>query len=290
MKRKYYLIDTENVGDRWYKLIEKLGKKDRVISFYTQNHSKRMEECLFKQVHNHKILWLECAAGNNALDYQLIGVLSYLVAKHPKSAFCIYSNDKDYKNTVDFWQSQGVDISQKEFEVTKKKKSKKKKKKEEQEKSVKQDTQDKIVIDGIASIKERLCYKKLGDTQCIEEIARSVPISELVAWYHIYTAIFGQKKGRSLYLEFKSNAQMRERLSKYYNENKYLRGVNLVAVVLNQNGLDVKKAEEAYKIINSHSYKNLNDIKNKFDEKFGKKPPQIYYSKLKPFIKIISTI
>jgi len=34
--------------------------------------------------------------GNNALDYQLIGVLSYLIAKHPKALFCIYSNDKNY--------------------------------------------------------------------------------------------------------------------------------------------------------------------------------------------------
>lgn len=288
MKRKYYLIDTENVGDRWYKLIEKLQKKDRVISFYTQNHSKRMEKCLFKQVRNNKILWIECTAGSNALDYQLIGVLSYLIAKHPKSSFCIYSNDKDYKSTVDFWQSQGVDISQKEFEVTKNKKSKQKK--TEQNKVEKQEIQDKVIIDGIASIKERLCHGKLKETQCIEEIAKSIPTSELVTWYHVYTAIFGQKNGRNLYLEFKSNAQMREKLSKYYNENKYLRGVNFVAVILNQSGLDVKKAEEAYKIIKSHSHKDLNNIKNKFDEKFGKKPPQIYYSKLKPFIKIISTI
>lgn len=279
------------MGDRWYKLIEKLGKRDRVISFYTQNHSKRMEECLFKQVHNHKVLWIECATGNNALDYQLIGVLSYLVAKHPKSSFCIYSNDKDYKNTVDFWRSHGVDISQKEFEIIQKKKSKKKKKEAKKDKKdVKLEVLDKVVKDEIASIKGRLCHGKLDDNQCIEEIARSIPVSELVVWYHIYTAIFGQKNGRSLYLEFKSNAQMRERLSKYYNENKYLRGINLVAIVLNQSELDVERVEEAYKIIKSRNNKSLNEIKSKFDEQFGKKPPQMYYSKLKPFIKIIRTI
>lgn len=96
-----------------------------------------MEECLFKQVHNQKILWLECATGNNALDYQLIGVLSYLVAKHPKSSFYIYSNDKDYKNTVDFWKSRGIDVSQKEFEIIKNKKTKKKKRKKRRSKIIK---------------------------------------------------------------------------------------------------------------------------------------------------------
>lgn len=285
MKRKYYLIDTENVGDRWYKVIEKLGKKDRVISFYTEHHSKLMEQCMFKHVHNHKILWLECTAGNNALDYQLMGVLSYLVAKHPKSSFCIYSNDKDYKSTVDFWQSHGVNISQKKFEATKKKKSKNKKKKLEQNK-----VNDKEIADGIASINKRLCNGKLKNEQYIEEIAKSVPTSELLVWYHIYTAIFGQKTGREMYLKFRSDAQMRERLSKYYIQNQYLRGVNLVALVLSQSGLDAKNAEKAYKVIKEHNYTNLSGIKNSFDEMFGKKPPQMYYSKLKPFIKIISTI
>ncbi len=292
MKRKYYLIDTENVGDRWYKLIEKLGKKDRVISFYTEHHSKRMEECLFQQVHNHKILWLECAAGNNALDYQLIGVLSYLVVKHPKSSFCIYSNDKDYKNTVDFWKSRGIDISQKEFNTGKKKKAKKKKKKTEQAKdiAVKDKETDTEKEAGIVSMQERFCHGKLTDQQYTEEIAKSVPVSGLVAWYHIYTSLFGQDKGRNLYMAFKKDAQMHERLSKYYMENKYLRGVNLVAVILNYNGLDVKRAVEAYNIIKLHDPKNFSEIKNDFDKQFGTKPPQMYYSRLKPFIKIINTI
>ena len=76
MKRKYYLIDTENVGDRWFDLLQKIKKKDRIIVFYTEHHSKHLEKYLAKQVHNPRMVWLECTAGNNALDYQLIGVLS----------------------------------------------------------------------------------------------------------------------------------------------------------------------------------------------------------------------
>lgn len=126
------MIDTENVGDRWFELLQKIEKKDQVITFYTENHSNRLKEYLLTQVHNPKILWLECATGNNALDYQLIGVLAYLIAKHPKASFCIYSNDKDYRNTVDFWQNRGIDVRQKGFAEVKQKKEKKKKGKSKQ--------------------------------------------------------------------------------------------------------------------------------------------------------------
>ena len=110
---------------------KKIRGKDRIITFYTQHHSKHLEEFLAKQVHNPKILWLECAAGNNALDYQLMGVLSYLIAKHPKASFCIYSNDKDYQPVIDFWKSRGIKIIRKGFEVKNKKKAKRRKRKKD---------------------------------------------------------------------------------------------------------------------------------------------------------------
>jgi len=126
LKRKYYLIDTENVGDKWYGLLDKVKKKDKIVTFYTENHSKRLEEFLLKHVNNSQIIWLECTVGNNALDYQLVGVLAYLIVKHPKASFCIYSNDKGYQKSVDFWQSRGVRISQKGLDEKKKEKKKNK--------------------------------------------------------------------------------------------------------------------------------------------------------------------
>lgn len=145
MKRKYYLIDTENVGDRWLDLPDQAGKKDHIISFYTEHHSNHLEKYLIKQVHNPKIVWLECAAGNNALDYQLIGVLSYLIAKHPKASYCIYSNDTDYQETVDFWKSRGIEIRTKGFALSEKKPNEQKKqnKGSKQDKTNKQDKANK---------------------------------------------------------------------------------------------------------------------------------------------------
>ena len=373
LKRKYYLIDTENVGDRWFDLLQKIEKKDQVITFYTENHSKRLKEYLLTQVHNPRILWLECATGNNALDYQLIGVLAYLIAKHPKASFCIYSNDKDYWNTVDFWQSRGIDVRQKGFEEVSKKKEKKKKEKEkgkekqrgqeqkqgkgkqgERQKAGKdrQASQRKAGKDRLAgqqkagkdrlagqqkagkdrlagqqkAAKDRLTGQqksgtdrhvdqkargkaqssmqgilstpskmslqmprrgKLTEEQYVREIAKSVPLSDLGSWYQTLTAILGQEAGRNWYLKIKDDAGLRDSLSRYYMRDVHLRGVNLVAAVLNLHDLDVSRAEEAYKIIQSHSRKNLKAMREDFDKQFGKKPPQKYFKVLRSIIRVI---
>jgi len=280
------LIDTENVGDRWFDMPKKIRRKDRIITFYTEHHSKHLEEFLMKQVHNPKILWLECAAGNNALDYQLIGVLSYLVAKHPKTSFCIYSNDKDYHSTVDFWKNRGIKISQKGFEIKNKKKAKKKKVQKKQNRKLKISPSEKM-IPAAAAMEKCLGQGKLTEEQYVTEIARSVPVSNLCGWYQSLTAVLGQEKGREWYLKIKNDAELRENLSKHCTGDEYFRGVNLVATVLNMHDLDVTKAEEAYKIIRAHNRKNIKAIRADFDKKFGKKPQQRYFKVLRPLIRVI---
>lgn len=294
MSRKYYLIDTENVGNRWFDMPKKIRRKDRIITFYTEHHSKNLEEFLMKQVHNPKILWLECIAGNNALDYQLIGVLSYLIAKHPKASFCIYSNDKDYHATVDFWKSRGIKISQKGFEITKKKKQKKKKSKkgQGQNREINLSPEVKIsppkkVIPAAVTREGIVGQGKLTEEQYVTEIAKSVPVSNLGGWYQALTAVFGQEKGRDWYLKIRDDAELRATLSKYCTGDEYFRGVNLVATMLNLHDLDVTKAEDAYRIIQSHNRKNLKAIRADFDKKFGKKPQQRYFKVLRPLIRVI---
>ena len=280
MSRKYYLIDTENTGDRWFDMPKKVRRKDRIIAFYTKHHSRHLEEFMVNQVHNPKILWLECAAGTNALDYQLMGVLSYLIAKHPKASFCIFSNDKDYCNAIDFWKSRGIKIRQKGFEIINKKKVKKKKERSKKSKGKK-------ALPAVSQRNVNAGREKLTEEQYVTEIARSVPVSDLGGWYQSLTALLGQEKGRKWYLKIREDASMRAALSKYYSNDEVFRGTHLIALVLGCHGLDVAKAEDAYKIIRAHNRKNLKAIKADFDKKFGKKPPQRYYKVLRPLVQII---
>ena len=107
MKTNYYLIDTENVGDRWMDFIDEMQEEDVLVVFYSRNHSKMLEETYLKQRYNKKIRWIECLTGSNALDHQLMGVLSYLVATYTDATYSICSNDKDYQNVIDFWEQRG---------------------------------------------------------------------------------------------------------------------------------------------------------------------------------------
>lgn len=291
MKRKYYLVDTENVGDRWFDLMQKIKKKDRIIAFYTKHHSKHLEDYMTKQVHNPRMIWLECAAGNNALDYQLMGVLSYLIAKHPKSSFYIYSNDRDYQTAIDFWQSRGIAASQKSFaevdgKKAKKKKGKKKKAQKKQSMAAEVQTSEKSVLESISTL-EKPGQGKLTEEQYVVKVAKSVPVSDLGGWYQALTAVLGQENGRDWYLKVRGDKELRGKLSKYCIEDEYKRGVNLIATVLGAHNLDVARAEEAYKIIWSHNRRNLKAIKADFDKRFGKEPPQKYFKVLRPLFRVI---
>ena len=282
-KRKYYLIDTENVGDRWLELPGKLKKKEQIITFYTENHSKHMEKFLMKHNHNPKIQWLECAAGSNALDYQLIGVLSYLIARHPNASFCIFSNDRDYQNTIDFWKSRNIDISQKQYEEPKhKKKSKKKKAKKKKTASSKAAAAVPLSPQAAAP-----SAKRLSGEQYALEVARSLPTSDLNGWYNVMTILLGQDAGREWYRKFRQDTSLRKELSQYCVGDSYTRGVRLVQAIFRVHGFETGHAEASYKILQSHNFKDLSAIKVGFDKKFGAQKAQGYNKALRPLVKVL---
>lgn len=120
MKKNFYLIDTENVGDRWMDFINGMGESDVLVVFYSRNHSKLLEETYLRQRYNKRIRWIECLTGSNALDHQLMGVLSYLVATNAEATYAICSNDLDYQNVIDFWEQRGVEIGRVGFDTRRK--------------------------------------------------------------------------------------------------------------------------------------------------------------------------
>ena len=110
MKKRYILIDSENVHNRLFEIIETSRKHDRILIFYTVHHSGRLEEYLKSGTRKSNIEFVECMSGDNALDLQLMGVLSYLIQRHPERGYVIYSNDKGYTTAVKHWQRMNVDV------------------------------------------------------------------------------------------------------------------------------------------------------------------------------------
>lgn len=311
MKRRYYLIDTENVGDRWIDLIPDLEGGDILVVFYTKNHSKLLGECYLKQRYNKQIRWVECVVGCNALDQQLTGVLSYLIATHGEAGYAIYSNDKGYNSVIDFWKQRGLDIDMVGFDTEKKKDkdsehdkggkdtdSKAKKadpviisppqhagKKRKAAAKVEKQSVDKAASgsskkegpeadkDPLAdSLAQRIEHlDQLTEEQIILEIAKVVPTENMSGWYVVLVSLFGQEAGRAQYIRLKDDEERKRGLSHYLLPDVHKRNVHLIALLYQHEHLDPAMAEVAYKIVKAHNRKNKKAIRADFDKQFGKK-------------------
>lgn len=105
-----YLVDFENVHSEGLTGVEKLGENDECYIFYSVNacslsfdlHQKIIEskaKFYYKMVDAH---------GKNALDFQLVTFLGYLVAKHPDEHFYVVSGDKMFCCATDYWCKENV--------------------------------------------------------------------------------------------------------------------------------------------------------------------------------------
>lgn len=110
--RKVYLIDTENIETDWIYILNTLGVRDKVLLFYTCNSKNlRYKELeILMQYKGTNLEFIECNIGKNALDFQLVSYLGYLLKTAPKTQYIIVSNDLDYKSIEDFWNDKGYNV------------------------------------------------------------------------------------------------------------------------------------------------------------------------------------
>lgn len=289
MQRKYYLIDTENVGDRWIDFIENLREEEVLVVFYTKNHSKLLEENYLKQRYNQQIRWVECMVGSNALDHQLMGVLSYLIATHAEASYWIFSNDTGYQNVVDFWKQRNVNICTVGFTD-----GKKKEKKESPAAALAPEPALPLTArtspgKTAGTVSKLQDISSMSEEEKLTEIAKAIPTDRMSEWYGVLVALMGQEIGRGYYMQLKEHKERREELSRYLIPDARARGIYLIQLLYVQNRLDPEKAAEAYKIVSIHSSKNKKAIKADFDKRFGKKDGggTQYYKVIKPMINLL---
>lgn len=111
-KRRYFLIDYENVKTAGFEGIELLEKTDSVIIFYSQNADKLtfdMHEKILRTKAKIDYFMLE-TIGQNALDFQLSSYIGYIIGKKHKCECCIVSNDRGFENVRNFWRKRGVRV------------------------------------------------------------------------------------------------------------------------------------------------------------------------------------
>ena len=99
-----FLIDYENVNSAGLHGIGKLGEDDRVILFYSHAANtlsfEIMDEMLDAGIMPERVC-LE-KTGKNALDFQLVTFLGYLIAKEKAETYYIISKDAGYQSAIAF--------------------------------------------------------------------------------------------------------------------------------------------------------------------------------------------
>jgi hypothetical protein len=100
-----YLIDSENVGDFWIPLLELPADKSELIVFYTRNSPHMSYESLIRLKESDRtVTFIKCYEGTNALDFQLVSELGYLIGREEGDSFVIVTNDTGYDAAVKYWR------------------------------------------------------------------------------------------------------------------------------------------------------------------------------------------
>lgn len=108
-----YLVDFENVNGDGLVGIDKLHSTDVVTIFYSKNAASiTFETHQALNASSAEIDYLKVESGTkNALDFQLVSYLGFLMAKEPNDAYYLVTKDNGYKAVVDFWTHVGKRVS-----------------------------------------------------------------------------------------------------------------------------------------------------------------------------------
>lgn len=107
----YYLVDTENVAQRWIRTVADAAPGDIFLLFYSHNVgavniSAFGPGCL----RGIRFEFIGRSVGSNAMDFQICTELGRLVALHPGDSFCILSGDGGFDAVVRYWRDRNVDV------------------------------------------------------------------------------------------------------------------------------------------------------------------------------------
>lgn len=124
---RHFLVDSENVNDNWLMLFDMADEDDKIIVFYTKKSPHMSYMSVIRLMENNKIniRFEESYEGTNALDFQLVSYMGYLMgcagsfsenkcdtasAESCADEYIIMSNDTGYDPAVRFWKDKGFAV------------------------------------------------------------------------------------------------------------------------------------------------------------------------------------
>lgn len=104
---RLFLIDYENVNSAGLHGIGQASPEDRIILFYSHAANTLSFEIMDEMMDAHILPERVCLekTGKNALDFQLVTFLGYLIAKENAEAYYIISRDSGFQSAISFCQA-----------------------------------------------------------------------------------------------------------------------------------------------------------------------------------------
>ena len=106
-----FLIDLENVKNQGMIGLEALAAEDRVFIFYSEN-ANSLSIPTIQAMNNSKatIDYVHLQrSGRNAMDFQIVALLGFLIGSERAGQFCIVSQDNGYLAPVEFFMDHAAD-------------------------------------------------------------------------------------------------------------------------------------------------------------------------------------
>ena len=100
-----FLIDLENVKNQGLVGIEYLAAEDRVFIFYSESANSLSiptVQAMNKSKAEVEYVYLQ-RSGRNAMDFQIVALLGFLIGSEKAGQFCIVSQDNGYLSPVEFF-------------------------------------------------------------------------------------------------------------------------------------------------------------------------------------------
>ena len=113
MVKTTYLVDSENPGGLTF-LCEKaphiVQPEDELYVFLSQNSSHKCIAAMENLAVNN-IKFQIVKPGSQSMDFNLVSMLGFSLARRPKRAYVIASNDRGYDTTVAMWETKGFQVT-----------------------------------------------------------------------------------------------------------------------------------------------------------------------------------
>lgn len=320
VKIKHYLVDSENVNDNWLMLLDMAGENDEIIIFYTKNSPHMAYSSVIKLLQeNRTIQFKECFEGQNALDFQLISYLGYLIGTDESEApeFIVMSNDTGFDPAVRFWKKQGFLVNRINVNYCKLGLQR-------QKEELVPDSEEELPFAASASeedsslpaqaVTETSSEKSESPKKSVNsraskksansETSKKPEISEdfnkeevdtfincfgknnLVALHETFVHVYGQEQGQLIYKTVKDDSYSFT-AEAYSHQDKIKHFTDIIFA-----HSDMKEPGNFVSFLDNNKDKtrNLNGIRASIVKAYGKDNGMKYYSLFKPYFKMISAL